>query len=146
MKKPNDARTCRFRLLSLLTKIPLRRPDQALRSLSREGLLTERELAQFVAPVSVGPHGRPNEVLTWIMSRVARAEVKGVLMTAGGGGFQRTFTDKCCTLRTTYASMYDERDGKMPLAYVHVVQVFPVCVRARECVHACVRAFSSRSS
>ena len=44
-------------------------------------------------------------------------------MTAGGGGFQRTFTDKCCTLRTTYASMYDERDGKMPLAYVHVVQV-----------------------
>ena len=59
-------------------------------------------------------------VLEWILLKVRRARKDGLI--DGGHGFEQLFLDKACLLRSTSASITDDAAGRMPLAYVHLVQ------------------------
>ena len=70
---------------------------------------------------SGSPNGqRHNVVLTWVMTRFARAVKDGHLI--GGPGLEQAFIANCCVLRGKMGSLPDERVDRMPLAYMHIVQ------------------------
>jgi predicted membrane chloride channel (bestrophin family) len=64
---------------------------------------------------------RPSVVLEWIAARFVAAKQAGLL--EGGAGMESTFLDKVLLLRSVCASIGDDPTARMPLAYVHLVQV-----------------------
>jgi hypothetical protein len=46
----------------------------------------------------------------------------------GGDGFEQEFLEKCHVIRAQYGSMTDELQGRMPLAYAHIVQILVDCI------------------
>jgi predicted membrane chloride channel (bestrophin family) len=88
------------------------------RMLSR-GLLTREQfsLLQSLDP-KVGAH---NACLEWLIIRALRGTRNGSLDDCMS--LRKVFLDKACELRGTAAGIGDILDGRMPLAYVHFVQV-----------------------
>ena len=46
----------------------------------------------------------------------------------GGSGFEQQFMEKIHVIRSQYGAIGDELQGRMPLAYAHIVQVLVDCV------------------
>lgn len=63
------------------------------------------------------------QVLEWVLVRVAAAREAPRAMRSAGAGFERTFLDKVCALRGCMGKLPDDLAARMPLAYVHIVQV-----------------------
>jgi hypothetical protein len=65
-------------------------------------------------------------VLQWIVQRVLQSGggsgVAGSVV-GGGGGFEGSFVDTCKQLRAACGTVPDNMSERMPLAYVHVVQI-----------------------
>lgn len=93
---------------------------QGLNLMVNRGLLTQTQLNTLLK-LNIPNTQYHNAILEWIMIQVQDAMRDGVL--AGGDGLEHVFLEKCCTLRGTYASIGDILDGRMPLAYVHLVQL-----------------------
>ena len=104
-----------------MAPLALLRHDRGLKALRRRGALTERELDTLLGPGGPSAKGRYHVVLEWIVTRCVDAKRRGLLV--GGAGMETVLLDKCCLLRATCASIGDDMDARMPLAYVHLVQI-----------------------
>eukprot|EP00962_Isochrysis_galbana_P061970 scaffold48870_cov270-Isochrysis_galbana.AAC.6 len=93
--------------------------DAAVAGLLRRGALTQSE-ADCLANPELPATQRHSAVIEWIMVRIISARREGVVL--GDAGFEQVFLDKACLLRAVCATLPDDRDARMPLAYVHFVQ------------------------
>lgn len=94
--------------------------DNGLDALARSGLLTERE-ASLIKNSSGPIYPRWQMPLCWLMTRVASAHEQGHV--TGGDAFHLFFLENVGKLRGTMGSMQDETTDRMPLAYLHLVEV-----------------------
>ena len=83
------------------------------------GLLTRQQyqVLQSLDP-SVGVH---IALLGWLTTRLVYATHDGTLVTTEGT--EHLLLSKVCDLRATLTGVADILDGRMPLAYVHFVQI-----------------------
>ena len=92
---------------------------EGLTQMVARGLMTDDERNRLE---SCGPAGgRWKVVCAWITTRVAVARDRGLLI--GGAGFEQTILANLCAMRGKMGTIADGPNDRMPLAYVHIVQV-----------------------
>jgi len=93
---------------------------QGMRRLVERGIITEKErtiLSDSQLPVTQ----RHNAILLWMIRLFIDSRKAGIF--EGGDGFEMQFLDKCHVIRAQHGAIKEELQGRMPLAYVHIVQV-----------------------
>lgn len=97
--------------------------DKGLRRLVQAGELAEAERAALASiNAATLPAGlRHCAALEWLITAFAQARQSGLLN--GGAGMESTFLDKACLLRATCATIPDDMSARVPVAYVHLVQM-----------------------
>jgi len=105
--------SCSRHYASLLT-------EQGALQMVHRGILTRTQV-NTLANMELPPSQWHNICLEWILMDIQAAIRKGVVM--GGPALQLILLEKCCDLRGTYGSIGDVVDGRMPLAYTHLVQI-----------------------
>ena len=93
--------------------------DMGLDALAQQGLLTSEEAELIKVSFPVKP--RWQMPLAWLMTKVGSAKEKGLL--TGGDAFHLFFLEAAGKLRGNMGSMQDESTDRMPLAYIHLVEV-----------------------
>jgi len=96
------------------------RTQRGLLRLRERGLMTERELFALVTS-GAPPSARHNVVIGWIMARTVDARAREAL--EFGAGTESVFVGNILQLRAQCNSVPDETVARMPLAYVHLVQI-----------------------
>lgn len=91
-----------------------------MRRLVERGIITESERL-ILSDVQLPVTQRHNALLLWMMRLFVDARKAGHL--DGDSGFEQQFLEKCHVIRAQYGSIGDELQGRMPLAYAHIVQV-----------------------
>jgi len=93
-----------------------------LQRLAERGLISE---SQRAALGEIRPAHLHDAVLQWLSSRLVRKQGKHEHSCAAVSGydFERRFDDQCLELRLHCHLLSTDRDGLMPFAYQHVVQV-----------------------
>jgi hypothetical protein len=91
-----------------------------MRRLVERGILTSRE-REILTDAEVPATQRHNAVLVWLIRLFAEGRHAGIF--EGGMGFEEQFLEKCHVIRAQYGAIGDELQGRMPLAYAHIVQV-----------------------
>jgi len=115
-----------IRLFNLLTYASFTRSHRpiltprGMRRMVERGLLTPQE-RQVLVDAEVPATQRHNAVIMWIMRLYIEGRAAGHLQ--GGSGYEQQFLEKCHVIRSQYGAIGDELQGRMPLAYVHIVQV-----------------------
>ena len=97
------------------------RTERGLARLMERGALTDREHELLVDKLRLPETQRHNVVLEWIATRFVNAREAGLL--SGGPGMEQMMLDKILLLRAVCASITDDAAARMPLAYVHLVQI-----------------------
>jgi len=93
---------------------------QGMRRMVDRGIITESErtiLSDSQLPINM----RHNAILMWIIRLFVDARRAGHI--GGGQGFEQQWLEKCHVIRAQYGAIGDELQGRMPLAYAHIVQV-----------------------
>ena len=103
-----------------ITSISVLRTEPGLARLRERGLITKRE-HKLLLSGALTETTRYVVVLEWIISRFTQARAKGML--DGGAGFESLILEKSLLLRSTCASVTDDIAARMPLAYIHLVQI-----------------------
>eukprot|EP00555_Chaetoceros_dichaeta_P007425 CAMPEP_0198270568 /NCGR_PEP_ID=MMETSP1447-20131203/45556_1 /TAXON_ID=420782 /ORGANISM="Chaetoceros dichaeta, Strain CCMP1751" /LENGTH=338 /DNA_ID=CAMNT_0043962663 /DNA_START=1 /DNA_END=1017 /DNA_ORIENTATION=+ len=93
---------------------------QGMRRLVERGVITEAERTILSDPQNLVTQ-RHSTVLMWIARLFVDARKAGHI--GGGDGFEQHFLDKIHVIRSKYGAIGDELQGRMPLAYAHIVQV-----------------------
>ena len=112
-----------FNLLMYASFTASHRPvltPQGMKRLVDRGILTEREriiLSDSQLPVTQ----KHNALLLWIARLFIDARKAGHI--EGSDGFEQQVLDKIHVIRSQYGAIGDELQGRMPLAYAHIVQV-----------------------
>jgi hypothetical protein len=120
-----------IRLFNLLTYASFTRSHRpiltprGMRRMVERGLLTPAEREALVA-AEVPATQRHNAVVLWIMRMFMEGRTAGHFQ--GGDGFEQQFLEKIHVIRAQYGAIGDELQGRMPLAYAHIVQVLVDCV------------------
>ena len=91
-----------------------------MRRLVERGILTSRE-REILTDAEVPATQRHNALLVWLIRLFAEGRQAGIF--EGGMGFEEQFLEKCHVIRAQYGAIGDELQGRMPLAYAHIVQV-----------------------
>ncbi len=99
----------------------LLRTERGLRGLLERGALTAREFDLLVDEPALSEKARHHAVLEWILARFLDARRTGLLQ--GGVGLDARFLEEGCKLRAVCASIADDASARMPLSYVHLVQL-----------------------
>jgi len=98
------------------------RTERGLKGLLEKGLITERE-HELLADNDLLPEtARHHAVLQWIVARFAIAHKRSGIL-SGGIGLETRFLEEACKLRAVCASITDDQAARMPLSYVHLVQI-----------------------
>lgn len=97
------------------------RTERGLAALLARDALTKHEHTLLVHNPRLPETQRHNAVLEWIVTRFVDAHRSGMLL--GGPGLETRFLEEACKLRATCASIADDAVARMPLAYVHLVQL-----------------------
>jgi len=114
------------RLLNLLIYASFTRSHRpiltprGMRRLVERGLITPME-RQILVDADIPATQRHNAVILWIMRLFIDGRRSGHFH--GGDGFEQQFMEKCHVIRSQYGAIGDELQGRMPLAYAHIVQV-----------------------
>jgi len=98
---------------------PLLTP-QGMRRMENRGLMTYKE-RQVIKMAAVPVTQRHNAVLMWILRTVIEGRKAGHI--DGGFGFEQQMMSKIQEIRAQSNSMESVLRGRMPFAYVHLVQV-----------------------
>ena len=112
-----------FNLLTYASFTGSHRPlltPQGMRRMVDRGMITESERL-ILSDVQLPVTQRHNALLLWIMRLFEDARKAGHL--EGSSGFEQQFLEKCHVIRAQYGAIGDELQGRMPLAYAHIVQV-----------------------
>ena len=97
------------------------RTERGLTHLLARRCLTKTEHELLVDKLTLPETQRHHVVLGWITRRIACARRDGVL--EGGAGMESQMLDRLLLLRAVCASIADDASARMPLAYVHLVQI-----------------------
>ncbi len=114
------------RLFNLLTYASFTRSHRpiltprGMRRLVERGLMTPLE-RQVLVSSAIPATQRHNAILLWIVRAFIEGRQHGHLV--GGAGFENEFLEKIHVTRASYGAIGDELQGRMPLAYAHLVQV-----------------------
>jgi len=112
-----------FNLLTYASFTRSHRPiltPRGMRRLVERGILTPKE-REILTNAEVPATQRHNAVLVWLIRLFLEGRQTGVF--EGGTGFEQQFMEKCHVIRAQYGAIGDELQGRMPLAYAHIVQV-----------------------
>jgi hypothetical protein len=93
---------------------------RGMRRLVERGLMTSSERDALVA-AEIPATQRHNAILLWITRAFIEGREAGHFQ--GGAGFENMFLEKIHVTRGQYGAIGDELQGRMPLAYAHIVQV-----------------------
>ncbi len=93
---------------------------RGMRRLVERGLLTAQE-RQVLVDAEIPATQRHNCIILWIIRAFIEARQAGHV--TGGAGFENQFMEKIHVIRAQYGGIGDELQGRMPLAYAHIVQV-----------------------
>jgi len=93
---------------------------RALNRMVDRGMMTQ-EMLDALLSADLSENMRPYVVLEWIMVRWTMEFKNKTLQ--GGFGLETLLLEKACLLRSVYGTFSDVVDARMPLAYVHFVQV-----------------------
>ena len=112
-----------FNLLTYASFTKSHRPvltPRGMRRMVERGLLTplERQVLQDSEVPATQYH---NAIILWIIRLFVEGCNSGHFH--GGSGFEQQFMEKCHVIRSQYGAIGDELQGRMPLAYAHMVQV-----------------------
>jgi hypothetical protein len=114
------------RLFNLLTYASFTRSHRpvltprGMRRLVERGLMTPLE-REVLVNAKIPATQRHNAVLLWIIRAFIEGTDAGHF--TGGAGFEQQFIEKAHVCRSSYGAIGDELQGRMPLAYAHIVQV-----------------------
>jgi len=114
------------RLFNLLTYASFTRSHRpiltprGMRRLVERGLMTGQE-REVLIDAEIPATQRHNAVLLWIIRAFVEGREAGHFQ--GGAGFEDQFLEKVHVCRAQYGAIGDELQGRMPLAYAHIVQV-----------------------
>ena len=97
------------------------RTERGLKGLLSREVITEREYGLLVNNERLSETSRHHAVLEWILSRFVDGRRAGLL--GGGVAMEARFLEEACKLRATCASITDDQSARMPLSYVHLVQI-----------------------
>jgi len=97
--------------------------NRGMSRMVRRGVLTSRQ-KETLQGLDLPITQRFNAPLEWMMIRWRKGIEDGTLK---GGGTEFNLLSMATTLRGTYATIGDEVDGRMPLAYAHFVQLLTDC-------------------
>ena len=95
--------------------------DRGLERLRARGCLTAREHRLLTTELLLPKTARPAVVLEWIGARIRAGRQQSHI--GGDAGFEQLIYEKLMLLRGTCASIVDDAEARMPLAYVHLVQI-----------------------
>ena len=115
-----------IRLFNLLTYASFTRSHRpiltprGMRRLVERGLMTSQE-RQVLVDASIPATQRHSAILMWMMRLYYEGRASGHIM--GGSGFEQQTMEKFHVIRAQYGAIGDELQGRMPLAYAHIVQV-----------------------
>ena len=104
------------------------RTERGLRALLSRHALTQQEHDLLVDNPALPETQRHAAVLEWIVTRFVHAKRDGLLL--GGVGFEIRLLEESCKLRAVCASIADDASARMPLSYVHLVQLLVDCLVA----------------
>eukprot|EP00562_Extubocellulus_spinifer_P013041 CAMPEP_0178545836 /NCGR_PEP_ID=MMETSP0697-20121206/3848_1 /TAXON_ID=265572 /ORGANISM="Extubocellulus spinifer, Strain CCMP396" /LENGTH=412 /DNA_ID=CAMNT_0020178417 /DNA_START=170 /DNA_END=1408 /DNA_ORIENTATION=- len=104
-------RTRRYRILHT---------TRALKRMVERRVLSQ-EMFDAIMKLEISPANRIYAIIEWIVIRFRVGLEDGSLK--GGPGFEQMFLEKGLMLRSQYGSFADILDARIPLAYVHFVQV-----------------------
>ena len=93
---------------------------RGMRRLVERGLLTAQE-REVLVDAEIPATQRHNCLILWIIRVFLEARQAGHI--TGGAGFENQFMEKIHVIRAQYGAIGDELQGRMPLAYAHIVQV-----------------------
>jgi len=96
------------------------RTELGIKGLLSRGALTQREYELLQSP-RLNETNRHWAVLEWLVARLADARQCGLL--GGSYGLEARYLEEACKLRSTCASIADDAAARMPLSYVHLVQL-----------------------
>jgi hypothetical protein len=105
--------SCTRRFRVLLT-------DRGLKRMVQSGFLTQRA-KETLDSLDLPSTQKYNACLEWAVIRFGNARRDKIVF--GGEGLEEVFLEKACALRATVVSLTDKMDGRMPLAYGHLVQI-----------------------
>jgi len=114
------------RLFNLLTYASFTRSHRpiltprGMRRLVERGLMTASE-REVLLEAEIPATQRHNAILLWIIRSFIEGKEAGHFI--GDAGFEQQFIEKCHVCRASYGGIGDELQGRMPLAYAHIVQV-----------------------
>eukprot|EP00980_Cylindrotheca_fusiformis_P024258 scaffold11680_cov142-Cylindrotheca_fusiformis.AAC.16 len=114
------------RMFNLLTYASFTRSHRpiltpvGMRRLVDRGLLTPQERESLVE-ANIPPTQRHSVLLMWMIRLFVEGRASGHIL--GGDGFEQHTLDKFHIIRAQYGAIGDELQGRMPLAYAHIVQV-----------------------
>lgn len=97
------------------------RTELGLQGLVGRGALTEDECELLTRNPRLAETQRHQAVLEWIVTRFVEGRESGALR--GGVAVDARFLEEACKLRATCASISDDQVARMPLSYVHLVQL-----------------------
>jgi len=112
-----------FNLLAYASFTRSHRPiltPRGMRRLVERGLLTARE-RECLVDAEIPATMRHYAMLQWMIRLFVEAREAGHI--AGGSGLEQQFVEKCHIIRAQNGAIGDELQGRMPLAYAHIVQV-----------------------
>ena len=93
---------------------------RGMRRLVERGLLTASE-REILVDAEIPATQRHTAVLLWIVRTFVEGREAGHFL--GGAGFEEQILEKVHVTRAQYGAIGDELQGRMPLAYAHIVQV-----------------------
>jgi len=112
-----------FNMLTYASFTSSHRPiltPRGMRRLVDRGIITAKE-RQILSDAQLPATQRHNAILIWIMRIFLEGRKAGYIL--GGDGSEQQFLEKCHVIRAQYGAIGDELQGRMPLAYAHIVQV-----------------------
>jgi Bestrophin, RFP-TM, chloride channel len=114
------------RLFNLLTYASFTRSHRpiltprGMRRLVERGLMTATE-REVLVDAAIPATQRHSVVLMWMIRLYVEGRDAGHIQ--GGAGFEQETMNKFHIIRSQYGAIGDELQGRMPLAYAHIVQV-----------------------
>ncbi|KAG7369529.1 bestrophin, RFP-TM, chloride channel [Nitzschia inconspicua] len=114
------------RLFNLLTYASFTRSHRpiltprGMRRLVERGLMTATE-REVLVDAAIPATQRHSVVLMWMIRLFIEGRESGHIQ--GGAGFEAETMNKFHIIRSQYGAIGDELQGRMPLAYAHIVQV-----------------------
>jgi hypothetical protein len=115
-----------IRLFNLLTYASFTRSHRpiltprGMRRLVERGLMTAQE-REVLVDAGIPATQRHSAILMWMIRLFLEARAAGHIL--GDSGFEQQTMEKFHVIRAQYGGIGDELQGRMPLAYAHIVQV-----------------------